>query len=277
VGDSFTHGNEVDDCAAYPSQLEALTGLRVGNFGVGGYDVIQSVERYRGLVTQYKQVKFGILGILHEGGRRNLNSFRPALVNDPGEDFLFKPYYGEHGLVRLTIPGPVCKATFDKLAEQCLSHDYWSKPEFRFPYAISFLKALATPAFRFAFLQKINKLRGKGAYAYDFQNGLVLDSLRHAIREFVTLSEAHGICPIILFIPSDVRDRSNPRPLIEEMRRRFPQALILDFGDSRIDWSAYMRAIGCHPTAYGYGQIASFLAAKMRERCGASMPRTKSP
>lgn len=73
LGDSFTAGLEVDARKAWPSRLEAATGLRVANLGVPSYGTTQEVRLYA------------------EYGRR----LRPKLVvlllvtNDPRDNHLF--------------------------------------------------------------------------------------------------------------------------------------------------------------------------------------------
>lgn len=46
-GDSFTHGDEVGDAAAWPARLAARTGRRVANFGTGAYGLDQILLRAR--------------------------------------------------------------------------------------------------------------------------------------------------------------------------------------------------------------------------------------
>ncbi|UYN97267.1 MAG: hypothetical protein KIT25_10170 [Enhydrobacter sp.] len=52
VGDSYTYGDEVDDFATWPAQLQALTGRRTLNGGVSGYGFDQIVLRAESLARE---------------------------------------------------------------------------------------------------------------------------------------------------------------------------------------------------------------------------------
>ncbi|MBL9077483.1 MAG: hypothetical protein JNL08_08270 [Planctomycetes bacterium] len=53
VGDSFTFGDQVDDDASWPAQLEPLLGRPVRNGGVFGYSLTQAVLRGEQLVQRF--------------------------------------------------------------------------------------------------------------------------------------------------------------------------------------------------------------------------------
>ena len=53
VGDSFTFGDQVDDDASWPAQLEVATGQPVRNGGVFGYSLTQSVLRAELMLAQF--------------------------------------------------------------------------------------------------------------------------------------------------------------------------------------------------------------------------------
>lgn len=53
VGDSFTFGDQVDDDATWPAQLEGILGRPVVNGGVFGYSLAQSVLRAEALLERF--------------------------------------------------------------------------------------------------------------------------------------------------------------------------------------------------------------------------------
>ena len=54
VGDSFTFGDQVDDDATWPAQLEAVTGRPVVNGGVFGYSLTQAVLRAEDMLGRFR-------------------------------------------------------------------------------------------------------------------------------------------------------------------------------------------------------------------------------
>jgi hypothetical protein len=53
VGDSFTFGDQVDDDATWPAQLEQVLGKRVVNGGVFGYSLTQAVLRAESMLERF--------------------------------------------------------------------------------------------------------------------------------------------------------------------------------------------------------------------------------
>lgn len=265
VGDSFTHGNETDDCKTFPAVLEKLLKVNVGNFGVGGYDAVQSVFQYEAVLSRIDPPKIGILSIMYENGRRNLNSFRPVYVNyfDLYEAFLFKPYFDG-----LQIKDPVIRNdnTFEHYksrAHAAFINDFWAKPKLTFPFSVSLFKSLNRPNFTFQFYQKLNRILNNGTYAYDYQTPIILNGIRHCVDRFVKISMSRNILPVVVFIPPDEQDTSSPDGLVGELQTRYPQSLILNFGKHDMDWGKYSSGAGCHPTPGGYEEIAKFLSSRI--------------
>ncbi len=54
VGDSFTFGDQVDDDATWPAQLEVATGRPVKNGGVFGYSLTQAVLRAEAMLERWR-------------------------------------------------------------------------------------------------------------------------------------------------------------------------------------------------------------------------------
>jgi len=90
-GDSFTHGNDVDNASTWPKQLEAALlqkGIKVEvlNFGTMSYGTDQAYLRW---IHQGKNFHpdLILLGVQHENVFRNLNVFRPAYLPQAGLAF----------------------------------------------------------------------------------------------------------------------------------------------------------------------------------------------
>lgn len=266
VGDSFTHGNEVDDCMTFPAVLQRLLNVSIGNFGVSGYDTIQSVLQYEAVLSRIDPPKIAILGIMYENGRRNLNSFRPVYSNYfyCFEAFLFKPYFDGKQIRNSVIPKDKTYSYYKSRAYERFSHDYWTKPKFRFPFSISLYQALKQPNFRFRFNQKINQILKRGVFLYDYQAQPILDSIRYCIDRFIRVSEKHNVIPVVIFIPPSSRDTRSPDHLIKDMQQKHAQALIINFGKHPMDWRTYASTERCHPTAEGYAEIAKFIHTHIR-------------
>ncbi|MBA4395831.1 MAG: hypothetical protein C0394_00355 [Syntrophus sp. (in: bacteria)] len=265
VGDSFTHGNETDDGKTFPAILQKLLKLNVGNFGVGGYDTVQSVLQYEAVLSRVDPPKVGILGIMYENGRRNLNSFRPVYVNyfDLYEAFLFKPYFDGKQINDPVIRHENTFEHYKSQAHDAFINDFWAKPKLTFPFSISLFKSLHRPSFTFQFRQKINHILHNGTYSYDYQTPIILNGIRHCVDRFVNISMNRNILPVVVFIPPSARDITSPDSLASELQARYPQSLILNFGKHNMDWEKYSLGEGCHPTPDGYEEIAKFLSSRI--------------
>lgn len=269
VGDSFTHGNEVDDSSTYPAILERLAKVAVGNFGVGGFDVFQSVLQYEGVLSRIDTPKIGVLCIMYENGRRNLNAFRPVYSNslDTYEAFLFKPYFDGNAFVDAVIRPD--ENTFERSlrkAESLFSTDFWAKPKVSFPYSLSVFRAVSSHNFEYMAFQKINKIRGRGMYSHDYNSEIILDSMRQCVNRFVSINRTKGIFSMVVFIPPNTQDLTSPNALIAELQKSYDDALVLNLGDHSMDWEKYIVREGCHPTPYGYTEIANFIYAHIAKR-----------
>lgn len=269
VGDSFTHGNEVDDLSTYPALLQRISNVKVGNYGVGAYDVLQSVMQYENVLKRIDAPKIGVLGIMYENGRRNLNSFRPVYSNhvDDYEMFFFKPYFNSTQMASSVIPAEI--NTFERSlqkADKLFTDDFWAKPKFAFPYSVSLARTLASNYFQFMTYQKINRVLGNGMYSHDFHTPIILEGMRYGVKRFVEVSRARNISPIVVFIPPNTQDLSSPNEFIKELQSSYTDALILNVGDHIMDWSQYILQEGCHPTPTGYQEIAKFIHASILDR-----------
>ena len=104
-GDSFVHGLEVNDEAAWSAQVEQMDPrVEVLNYGVGGYGTDQALLAYRRLGQQLDP-SVVVLGFPEVDLLRNLSRYR--VFHDWRDLPLFKPRFvlGEHGELRL-VPSP---------------------------------------------------------------------------------------------------------------------------------------------------------------------------
>jgi hypothetical protein len=70
-------------------------------------------------------------------------------------------------------------------------------------------------------------------------------------------ARAHGLEPIVLFLPQKKGDLSSPARWIAALRDDHPDALFLDLADAPLDWDRYnLNRTVCQPSPYGYDQIA---------------------
>lgn len=83
-GDSFTHGDDVDNESTWSAMMESLSPeLEVINFGVGGYGLDQAYLRYLEIGRQYGN-QIVLIGFMSENINRNVNRFRPFYFRGTG-------------------------------------------------------------------------------------------------------------------------------------------------------------------------------------------------
>lgn len=81
-GDSFTHGDEVENHQTWEEQIERRAGhLEVVNFGVPGFGIDQSLLRFRHEAPAYSP-RIAIMGLIGVDVSRHVNTFRPFLQED---------------------------------------------------------------------------------------------------------------------------------------------------------------------------------------------------
>src|SRR5262249_7026483 len=99
-GDSFTHGDEVDDNEAWPFLLSQKLGCEIENFGAGGYGLDQAYLKY----LKYRPVgHFVILELYQEMLRRNFAASWRFYASQ--RDSLPKPFFRiERGALKLKKP-----------------------------------------------------------------------------------------------------------------------------------------------------------------------------
>jgi len=131
-GDSYVHGDEVDNAETAWARLEAdKPDLEVLNFGVPGYGTDQAYLRYVHEGARFK-LNVVVMGLMLENIQRNVSVFRPAYYHDTGLP-LAKPRFclGRDHLLELA-PCPADSLvqlreliTTERLVETLCKTDYW--------------------------------------------------------------------------------------------------------------------------------------------------------
>jgi lysophospholipase L1-like esterase len=142
LGDSFTHGDEVEHAETWPQALAETAQADVYNLGVGGYGADQSLLQLRRLP---KDVPGPVLlfGFELRNVDRVVNVYRPFLLPTTGIP-LPKPRFALQGGALRLLPNPAPdKAALERLLDPAFvarigADDYWyssaRNPRFSFPY-----------------------------------------------------------------------------------------------------------------------------------------------
>jgi len=272
IGDSYTFGVEANDADAYPARLAARLGVAVANQGVAGYDPLQSMLLLERKADRYPAADTAVLAIMYEDVLRLVNRYRPTL-HDARMLYAFKPYM-EDGAV---VPHPGARALDDpaelrRLVNDAYDHDFWARPPLRFPYTLSIARAVASNAFLLRDLPRELRKEGVPEFAFAFRSERIADEVVAFFERFAEVTAAHGLRPLVVFLPRSRFDTTSASRFIERERHRFPPGLtVLDAGAAPIDWSRYNLEVVdgddldiCHPSAYGYDAIAEFVAGAIR-------------
>jgi len=273
IGDSYSNGAEVNDAETYPARLGSLLGVSVVNHGVGGYGPLQSLLLLEQKAARYPALKVAILGIMYENIYRMVNSYRAVLYEENSIDYGLKPYMAG-GEIR-PYPGADALVDIDRFktyANRAFDEDFWAKPSDDFPYSLSLLRGLSSHYFYFRRFQKRFRKLGIPEYFLAFRSEAFLSELFPLLAHYTRFAQQHGLTPIAIFIPRNVYDTRSATRLIAEHRDRFPDGLVVgDVGMADIDWDRFNlispeSGDHCHPSAYGYEQIAEYVAVLLRDR-----------
>jgi hypothetical protein len=263
VGDSFTHGHEASDSEAYPYRLGEVMDVGVANYGVNGFDPLQATLQFERVADRHPEARLAIRGVMFENIARVPNSFRGALRPVTQEPFGFKPFVdisGSDPVVRDNPNAPPAE-TLEQLrarVEAALEADYWRLPRAGFPYLGGIVQAVQSRLFAFLVQRKVLGVKG----AVEYGDPSLVRGLMHVIEQFLASTRARGFRPLVVFLPENKNDRVSPARLIAELRGEHPDALFVNFGEAAIDWDRYnLDGTVCHPSPYGYDQIARFVSA----------------
>jgi len=267
VGDSYTNGSEAGDEAAYPARLAVRLGTPVANHGVGGFGPVQSFLDLKRNIHRYPQARAVVLGIMYGDVYRMMNSYRPVLIKGSAMLYGLKPYMAG-GDIR-PHPGRRVLEHIDAFrdhAKRAFDNDYWAKPEFRFPYSLSLLRALKSNYFYHMTFEKKWQKFGIPEYFLAFRSDDILAELFALLDQYAEFARQKGLKPVVIFIPRNGKDTVSAAQMIDANRKRFPPGLSVgDVGSAAIDWDKFNLVSAddgepCHPSAYGYQKIAEYVA-----------------
>ena len=277
-GDSYTYGAEVADPDAFPAVLAGLTGETVANLGVGGYGPVQAVLRLEEKIDNYPRARMIILGIMYENVHRMMNGYRPVLY-DKMPIFAFAPYMRDGEVQPHIGKAPLMSdETLLPEIEQAFDTDFWAKPLHRFPYSVALFKGLSSNFFQLRRVQKTLRKMGQPEYVLTFSSPVIQENLFGLLDRFAALARSRGLGAVVVFMPRNRLDIQSVQTLIAEQGDRFADGLtVVDVAAADIDWSRYNlenKEDGniCHPSEYGYSEIAQHLAASIGQQTVADTP-----
>ncbi len=270
AGDSYAFGDEAQDAAAFPALLAGLTGETVANLGVGGYGPVQALLRLERHIERYPAARTVVLGIMYENVHRMVNSYRPVLY-DKADPLAFLPFMRDGRLQ----PHPGRQALADEgrlraAIEAAFDDDFWAKPRRGFPYLVSLIEGLSSRYFVLRTVQRNLSQIGQAEYRMSYDSPEIQANLFGLLDRFADLAAGRGLEAFVLFMPRNRFDTTSVQDLLAARGDRFPSGVaVVDLGAGDVDWARYNLvnpADGniCHPSSYGYGEIARHLAGALR-------------
>jgi hypothetical protein len=257
-GDSFVHGDEVDDVDAWTYVLAERLGCEVENFGVGGYGLDQAYLKY----LKYKpKGEIVIVGLTQETLRRNFAAswrFYASIQTAP------KPFFHLHDG---TLEFEQAPADLDRESiRKHHLHDRYAKPfVVQFPYSASLIRVLYYRGVRSAYAS--NRIE---PYESAWQNPDAIELSLAILRKFSEAVSAAGHRMVVVMVPTAdavARDRRPYVEYIDKLKRMVPGFCIVDPMDAlRAKFQAVgsLRAPEGHFNAAGNEAIASAVFAAIR-------------
>jgi hypothetical protein len=270
AGDSYAFGDEAQDAVAFPALLAGLTGETVANLGVGGYGPVQALLRLERHVEGYPAARTVVFGIMYENVHRMVNSYRPVLY-DKADPLAFLPFMRD-GRLR-PHPGRQALADEERLRasiEAAFDDDFWAKPRRGFPYVVSLIEGLSSRYFVLRTVQRNLSRIGQPEYRLSYASPEIQAGLFGLLDRFADLAAGRGLDAVVLFMPRNRFDTTSVQDLLAARGDRLPPGMtVVDLGAADVDWARYNLenpADGnvCHPSSYGYGEIARHLAGALR-------------
>jgi hypothetical protein len=235
VGDSFTHGDEVQNDETWAALLETMRpDLEVINLGVPAYGTDQAYLRWRRDGVAFSP-QVSILGIWPEDICRNLNVVRYYLT--PGSSFMTKPRFVlERGALALVNSPVLASADLPHLLAEpesspLLAREYWYDARETTPKAYRASRVLSIVASMIDLMRR-RSLR-EALYSGEIPAG---DEITVRIAEaFANEAKEKGSRPLVLLIPmrEHIGDKKlyaaeNSLPLVRDLRRAGLE--VLDMG-----------------------------------------------
>jgi hypothetical protein len=270
VGDSYADGAEVDDDETFPAQLAGMLKLAIANHGVGGYGPLQAFLNLKQKIDLYPRARIAILAIMYENIYRMVNSYRPVLADHTSLLYGLKPHMAGGAIA--PHPGAAALsglAAFRTHAIAAFEQDFWAKPQHRFPYAVALLRALSSNYFWFREFQKSFRKIGIPQYFLAFRSPAITRELRALLDQYAAFAESRGLAPVVAFIPQNRLDTASASRFLDANAMLLdPDLVLTDVGAAEIAWERFnLEEPGsnniCHPTPYGYREIAAHLAGTL--------------
>lgn len=266
VGDSYTYGTDVNDNQTIAAVI-ARSGIPAANLGHPGYDPLQALlyaQRWR---RQYPAARVVVLGVMYENINRLAASYWPVYTKTkPNRIFEFKPYM-DNGKVVMPAPGIYDSVdTVVEAAHKAFQDDFWARPDPGFPYSVALLRLISSKSFRNSMLMSLGTQQGQ-TYRYQYQNEELSNNLRTVLRMFTEWAQQEKLAPVVFFIPRSPADTQSGAQWIARNRETLPPQLQLHNVDfTTITATRYnLRPNGtCHPSPYGYAQVAAQVEAAVR-------------
>ena len=249
-GDSYAHGQEVDDDYTISSVLTSQYKIPTINFGVGAYGPTQAILKFEKIAKNSK-FKIAILQIMHENIRRMPNSFRSVYWLKTNGPFSFKPFTRNQFIHTWEYPNNW--DDFLAAVNEAFENDYWRKPDGQFPYTLSFMKAVSS---NFVVL-KISSNILKPHYYIDYHFTPLKDDLEFLIHKFYSIAKKSNKVPIVLFVPETKNSYQVAKNFALEINGKFNEDFVFDATMDGINWDNYnLQKDLCHPSRYGYSYLA---------------------
>lgn len=161
-GDSFTHGDEVEDAETWPEQLARILAADVYNFGASAYGMDQALLRMERDLGK-TGARLAIFAFMTYDVERNVSVYWKFL-SPPSGLALTKPRFVLEGGSLKLIPNPILSAddvpgslTDESFLREIGKYDRWYNPHGlsrpRFPYTLSVL----SPSFLAAVVESRRK------------------------------------------------------------------------------------------------------------------------
>jgi hypothetical protein len=274
-GDSFTQCDEVGDDQTWEHDLATATGVRVLNFGVGGYGPDQAILLVERKLEAGLRTPIIILGIHEENVNRAVNRYRPYYAPFDPMQFAFKPRFilGDDGLELLANPLILDGSTPTPIAAyvaEAARDDYWyaynaQRPRFAFPFSYQ----LAKLALDVSVEKSILAVNPLAPLRNDlWHDPAAQDLLTALVRRFASHVSEAGLTPVLLLIP-EVGDATRwkdhvpgYRAWLDRLRAAIPESKlpIVDVAGAITDPARFrVRPDGGHASVDGNRTIAAAL------------------
>ena len=270
-GGSYTMGAEVEDDQTWQYVLEQLSGVKILNFGVGGYGTDQALFKLEDNLQRGVTTPVVVLGVYSGAIQRLVTTYRPFFVRNAGLKLGFKPTLLEVDGGYERLPGALKdldSESLNRAFNTAAEHDYFYsinklKPRMRFPYSLTTLKVVKYILFDFESNRKLWQPEHLAAGRMD-----------EIVSRFVKLSRSEEFLPVLVFMPQEGElagyDNNEPAQYaeyFENLRKQYTEdeLVMIDVLAEEIN-SKEFSLPGCHPSEYGNKKIAASIYSRLENR-----------